>query len=138
MRSPVRNGTVPSDDNATPSKAVTTSPRRRKEEQGEVGSTRVTSTPFAPFFRPRNARSAEDSSSCHSNPAVGKPVWTPLRSTSARKWATTGVGITYPTPSESPSFNDWNATPTHSPAALSTGPPLLPALMAASIWIDSS
>ena len=32
----------------------------------------------------------------------------------------------------------WNAMPTHSPALLNAGPPLLPLLMAASIWTASS
>jgi hypothetical protein len=40
--------------------------------------------------------------------------------------------------SASSCFRLWNAMPQHSPAALKAGPPLLPLLMAASIWMPSS
>lgn len=35
-------------------------------------------------------------------------------------------------------FKDWKAIPTHSPLLLKAGPPLLPELMAASIWTPRS
>ena len=44
----------------------------------------------------------------------------------------------YPMFSASPSLRDWNAMPTHSPSSLKAGPPLLPALMAASICTPRS
>jgi hypothetical protein len=40
--------------------------------------------------------------------------------------------------STSDDVSDWKATPTTSPASFTTGPPELPGLMAASIWIASS
>ena len=34
-------------------------------------------------------------------------------------------------------FRLWNAMPTHAPLALNAGPPLLPLLIAASIWMPA-
>jgi hypothetical protein len=138
MRSPARNGTVPSQLMGAPLNAISTSPRRSAAAPGAVGSTRVTSTPLCLGPMPRLARSAGASSGCHSKPTAGKPVNAPLRAKSARKCAITGVGMMNPTFSASPSLRLWNAMPTHSPSSFKTGPPLLPPLMAASIWTPSS
>lgn len=98
MRSPARNAVVPSQETSAPLKLTSTSPRRTTAAIGDVASTRVTSTPRGRVLagNSRLARSAAASAGCHSKPTVGKPVTAlpPLRSKSARKCATTGVGTT--------------------------------------------
>ena len=69
-----------------------------------------------------------------------QPRWTCPNS--ARSRATRmarSIGIAKPRPTKPPDWVRMNAlTPTTSPSALTSGPPELPGLMAASVWIMST
>ena len=74
MRSPLRNGTVPSFEIWCPSNSRMMSAFFSFREAGQVGSTRRTSTPF--WFAPIEEYFLKSGFSifCHSMPSDGKPV----------------------------------------------------------------
>ena len=74
MRSPVRNGTVPSHAIATPLNAISTSSAASAPAAWLVGLTRRMSTPFCLAAMPCARRSASLSMRCHATPRAGKPV----------------------------------------------------------------
>ena len=55
-----------------------TSPALRKSAHAEVGSTRLTSTPFCFGPMPSDSRRYGLSRRCHSMPSLGKPVYFPF------------------------------------------------------------